>query len=259
MRIISWNVNGLRSVVRKGFLDWVRKENPEIICLQEIKIQESEIPFDLIYLDNYHAYFNTSIRKGHAGVLVYSKDEAQKVKKTLGFNIFDREGRFLELTFPDFSLINVYIPHGARDKSKIPYKLDVYKKLTEKLEADISKQSENGRRTVLVGDFNVAHTEFDLARSKDNITNTMFTFPERIQIDKIIKLGYIDTFREFSKEGSNYSWWPYYRGARARNLGWRIDYIFISDNMKLNLKNAFILKDVMGSDHCPVGIEIDIE
>jgi exodeoxyribonuclease-3 len=258
VRIVSWNVNGLRSVIKKGFLDWVREESPDILCLQEIKIQESEIPFDLIYLNNYHAYFNTSIRKGYAGVSVYSRYEPQKVEKILGISVFDREGRFLELKFKDFSLINLYLPHGARDKSRIPYKLEVYRKLIEKLESNTNSVSREGRKTVLLGDFNIAHTELDLARPKDNITNTMFTFPERIQIDKILKIGFIDTFRELHNGGGNYSWWPYYRGARERNLGWRIDYVFISDDLKLKLENSYIFSDVLGSDHCPVGIDINI-
>ena len=243
--------------MRKGFLDWVKQESPDILCLQEIKIQESEIPFDLIYLDNYHAYFNTSSKKGYAGVVIYTKEEPIKVRKKLGYSIFDREGRFLELKYKDFNLINIYIPHGMRDKSKIPYKLEVFKKLTERLEGSSSKEL-NEEKKILVGDFNVAHTELDLARPKDNITNTMFTFPERIQIDKILKIGYVDSFREFHKEGSNYSWWPYYKNARERNIGWRIDYVFISDDIRLDLKEAFIMNNVIGSDHCPVGIELKI-
>jgi len=255
MRIISWNVNGLRSVVRKGFLDWVRKDDPDVLCLQEVKIQESEVPFDLLYLENYHVTFHTSEKPGYAGVLIYSKEEPLKIRKKLAFRKFDAEGRYLEIKLRDFVLINLYMPHGGRDKSRIPYKLEAFRKLTEKI--DISSQKEEERRIILLGDFNIAHTELDLARPKDNITNTMFTFPERIQIDKIIKLGFIDSFRQIHPEGSNYSWWPYFRDARERNLGWRIDYIFISDEMKSKLKNAFILRDVTGSDHCPVGIEMD--
>ena len=255
MRIISWNVNGLRSVLRKGFLDWVKKESPDILCLQEIKIQESEIPFDLIYIDGYNACFNTSEKKGYSGVAVYSKVKPSNTRRELNLDEFDTEGRLLELEFPEFILMNIYIPHGARDKSKMSYKMEVFRKMQENLD----RRTENGDNIVLTGDFNIAHEEIDLARPKGNINNTMFTFSERMQIGKILKLGYIDSFREFHKEGENYSWWPYYQNARERNLGWRIDYIFISESLKPKLINAFILTDVHGSDHCPVGMELSID
>lgn len=255
MRIISWNVNGLRSAVRKGFVDWVKRESPDILCLQEVKIQESEVPFDLVYLNNYHTFFNTAQKKGYSGVMVYSKMKPLKVRKKLGLNAFDREGRLLELKFKDFTLINLYIPHGARDKSKMPYKLDVYGKLMEKLGNDLTGAAE--KKIVLTGDFNIAHTDLDLARPKENITNTMFTFPERIQLDKIEKLGFVDSFRTLHEEGSNYSWWPYYPDARERNIGWRIDYVFVSSNLRSNIKTAFIMKNTQGSDHCPIGVEIE--
>jgi exodeoxyribonuclease-3 len=253
VRIISWNVNGLRSVLRKGFLDWVENENPDILCLQEVKIQESEIPFDLIYLNDYHSCFNTSERKGYSGVAVYSKVDLGNIKRKLNFSRFDAEGRLLEIEFPGFILMNIYIPHGARDKSKMSYKMDVFRKL----QGYLDKRRAKGENIVLAGDFNVAHEEIDLARPRENINNTMFTFSERMQVGKILKLGYLDSFREFHKEGENFSWWPYYRSARERNIGWRIDYIFVSDSLKKNLKDAFILSDVIGSDHCPIGVEIN--
>lgn len=255
MRIISWNVNGLRSAVRKGFVDWVKRESPDILCLQEVKIQESEVPFDLKYLNNYHTFFNTAQKKGYSGVMVYSKMKPLHVRQKLGLNPFDKEGRLLELKFRDFTLINLYIPHGVRDKSKMPYKLETYGMLLEKLERGISKRP--NEKVVLAGDFNVAHTDLDLARPKENITNTMFTFPERIQLDKIEKLGFVDSFRTLHEEGGNYSWWPYYPDARESNIGWRIDYLFVSLNLKEKIKTAFIMKNVEGSDHCPVGMEIE--
>lgn len=248
-------MNGLRSVLRKGFLDWVKKENPDILCLQEIKIQESEIPFDLIYIDGYDACFNTSERKGYSGVAVYSKVKPSNMERKLNLDRFDNEGRLLELEFPGFILMNIYIPHGARDKSKMSYKMEVFRKLQE----DLERRRISGEDIILTGDFNVAHEEIDLARPKANINNTMFTFPERMQIGKILKFGYIDSFREFYKEGENYSWWPYYQNARERNLGWRLDHIFISESLKPRLTNAFILNEVHGSDHCPVGIDLNTD
>lgn len=251
MKVISWNVNGLRSVVRKGFLDFIRKESPDILCLQEIKIRESEIPFDLKLLDSYQSYFSSAYKRGYAGVGVYSKKKALNVKDSLGMEQFDKEGRFLELEFPKFNLINVYIPHGVRDKSKLPYKTEVYRHLREYLRGE----KEGGKEMILAGDFNIAHTELDLARPRENRENIMFSSVERIQLDELIKLGFIDTFRRFHQEAGNYSWWGYYKDVRERNIGWRIDYIFVSDNLKPKLKDAFILSNITGSDHAPIGVE----
>lgn len=252
MKIISWNVNGLRSVVRKGFLDWVKKENPDVLCLQEIKITQNEISPELLSLNGYTSYVNSAQKKGYSGVLVYTNKKSKLQCNKLNFHQFDTEGRFLQIDFEDFILINTYIPHGQRDKLKIPYKLESYKYLTRKLTSLTSKN------VIMCGDFNVAHTELDLARPKGNRNNTMFTPDERIQIDKILDTGFIDSYRKFQKQTGNYSWWPYFRNARERNLGWRIDYVFVTNSLKNKIKNAFILKDVTGSDHCPVGVELDI-
>ena len=253
MKIVSWNVNGLRSVLKKGFLDWVKEENPDILCLQEIKIQESELPFDLIYLQDYTFFSNSAAKKGYAGVIVYSKKAPLLVNKNLGIERFDREGRMLELKFPDFSLINLYIPHGARDKRNMDYKLEVYDKLNKEM------MNRRNEEIILCGDFNVAHEDIDLARPNQNRNNTMFTFEERGQIDELLDIGFVDSFRQFHREGENYSWWPYYRNARERNLGWRIDYAFVSKNIAPKLKDAFILPEITGSDHCPIGVELGID
>jgi exodeoxyribonuclease-3 len=223
----------------------------DIICLQEIKVQESGIPFDLVYLDSYNSYFNSSHKKGHGGVAVYSKKKPTSTNRTLGFERFDKEGRFLELKFPDYTLINVYLPHGGRDKHDLDYKLVVYHQLLLYL-----KEKENDN-VILVGDFNIAHEDVDLARPEENRDNIMFSPAERFQIDRLIHLGYIDSFRQLNKKPGYYSWWSYMRNARERNLGWRIDYVFISKDLTPKLKDAFILKDVsLGSDHSPTGIDI---
>lgn len=248
MKIISWNVNGLRSVYRKGFLDWLFKENPDILCLQEIKANETQLTFELTYPKGYYPFFNSANKKGYSGVAVYSKKKPIQVRNILGLSKFDSEGRILELEFPEFILLNLYFPHGGRNKEKLVYKLAVYEVLFNKLKKMYTKQ------IILAGDFNIAHTEIDLARPKENKDNIMFTSIERKQIDKLIDLGFIDSFRKLNKNGGNYSWWPYGFGAREKNIGWRIDYIFTSKILTRKLINSYILPEVKGSDHCPVGI-----
>lgn len=249
MKIISWNVNGLRAVYKRNFLDWFKSVDADIVCLQEIKLQKDNLPIDLINPENYYSYFNFAEKKGYSGVAVYSKQKPLKEEYKLGIKRFDSEGRMIKLEFLRFILINIYIPHGGRQKEKLDYKLEVYKYFFNYL-----KKIKN-KKIILVGDFNIAHREIDLARPKQNQNNIMFTLEERKQIDKMIDFGFIDSFRKFNKEGGYYTWWPYFANARERNLGWRIDYAFVSKRLKLKLEDAFILEKVKGSDHCPVGIE----
>jgi len=268
MKILSWNVNGLRAIAEKGFLDWVKKSNADVICLQETKAQEKDLASNLLYPQGYNSFFNSAVKKGYSGVVVYTKQKPLRVKNKLGMKRFDEEGRFLELQYPGFVLINFYLPHGGRKKENLVYKLKVYQKIFKYLEK-MKKQ-----KLILIGDFNIAHQEIDLARPKQNKNNIMFTPKEREQIDKLIGLGFIDSFRKFYKEGGNYTWWPYSRvkrenkvlrenragsyfvNFRQRNLGWRIDYAFVSKNLTPSLKKSFILPQVKGSDHCPIGIEV---
>lgn len=251
MKIVSWNVNGLRSVYSKGFIEWFEKENADIVCLQEIKANENQLSYELTRPKSYYAYFNSAQKKGYSGVTVYSKKEPISVNKELGLSTFDKEGRILELEFEQFILMNLYIPHGGRDKSKLIYKIAVYEELLKKLNQIRDKQ------IILAGDLNIAHKEIDLARPKGNLNNIKFTPLEREQINNLVDEGFADTFREFNKEEGNYTWWPHMRNARERNLGWKIDYIFITKGLLSKLKDAFILKDITGSDHCPVGITIN--
>jgi exodeoxyribonuclease-3 len=253
MKIISWNVNGIRSIYKKNFLNWFLKNKADIFCLQEIKAQKEQIPSDLLYQKDYYFYFNQAVKKGYAGVAVYTKQKPLKVKDRLGLDRFDKEGRILELEYSNFTLINLYMPHGGRQKENLSYKLEVYNYLLRYLK-NIRKRNKN---IILIGDFNIAHQDIDLARPKQNQNNIMFTPKERQQIDKIINLGFIDTFRKFHKEGGYYTWWPYMAKARERNLGWRIDYVFISKELAQWLKDAFIFSEITGSDHCPIGIEIN--
>ena len=196
------------------------------------------------------AYYNPAENKGYSGVAVYSKINPIFIGKKLGYNKFDSEGRILEVEFKNFTLLNLYIPHGGRAKERLFYKLKVYKILIKKIKKIYHK------KIILAGDFNIAHREIDLARPKDNLNNTMFSPIEREQIDRLIDAGFIDSFRFLNKEGGNYTWWPYMNNAREKNLGWRIDYIFISRGLEIKMKNAFILKNITGSDHCPIGITI---
>lgn len=250
MKIVSWNVNGIRAIYKKGFLDWLITINADIVCLQEIRAQKEEIPADLLEPKDYHSYFNQSLKKGYAGVAVYTKQKPLKVEYKLGLKKFDEEGRILKLKYFDFTIINLYLPHGGRQKENLDYKLKVYKYLFNYLKRIKDKN------VILIGDFNIAHQEIDLARPKQNQNNIMFTLEERKQITKIIDLGFTDSFRKFNKEGKNYTWWPYFVNARERNLGWRIDYAFVSKKIIPKLKSTLILNKVMGSDHCPIGIEI---
>jgi len=250
MKIFSWNVNGLRSAYKKGFLNWLEKSRGDIVCLQEIKVQPEQLPSDLIHLKSYHSHFNPAFKKGYSGVAVYSQQKPLKMNTKLGLERFDQEGRFLELEYPDFTFINLYLPHGGREKEHLNYKLKAYNFLINFL-----KQNKN-KAMILAGDFNIAHQEIDLARSKENKNNIMFTSLERKQIDELVKLGFVDTFRKFNQDGGHYTWWPYGFKARERNLGWRIDYIFASQELIPKVVNAFILPDVTGSDHCPVGLEM---
>lgn len=250
MLITSWNVNGIRSVFQKNFLQSVKKIKPDIICLQEIKAQETQIPEEIIKMGKYYSYFNYAVKKGYAGVAVFTKQKPLTIKTKFGLKRFDQEGRFLQLEFNDFILINLYLPHGGRQKENLEYKLVCYKHLLNYL-----KKIKN-KKIILTGDFNIAHQEIDLARPKQNKNNVMFTLSERKQLTEIIKLGFFDTFRNFNQAAGQYTWWPYFANARERNLGWRIDYIFVSKKLLPKLKQAFIFSKTKGSDHCPVGIKI---
>lgn len=250
MKIIAWNVNGLRSVHRQGFLEWFKNEDADIVCLQEIKIQEDQIPEEVRGIEGYMAYYNTGMRKGYAGVAVFTKQKPKKVTTVLGIERFDREGRFLRLDYDDYTVINLYIPQGGRDKRDLGYKIEVYELLLQYVKRIRNKS------VFVVGDLNIAHAELDLARPKQNMKNVMFTPEERDQLDRLEQLGFVDTFRVYNKEGGNYSWWPYFANARERNLGWRIDYIFVSQAIVRQVRKAFILPMIKGSDHCPVGVEL---
>lgn len=252
MIILSWNVNGIRAIAKKGFLDWLKKVNPDILCLQETKCHPNQLGADLLTPLGYKSYWSAAEKKGYSGVAIYAKKEPKSFSEKIGKKEFDREGRNLILDFGDFVLFNIYFPNGSSGNVRVPYKMAFYGQFLKVVE----KYKKAGRKIIICGDVNTAHEEIDLARPKENVKNTGFLPEERAWVTKLIAKGYVDTFRHFHKESGHYTWWDYFTAARERNVGWRIDYFFVSENMIADIKSAFILKDVPGSDHCPIGIEV---
>ena len=250
MKILCCNVNGIRAAHKKDFLKWIKNSRADIVCLQEVRAMQEQLLDDLLNINNYYLCLNPAQKKGYSGTAIYTKQKPIKIDCKLGIKRFDQEGRIIKLKYPDFDLINVYFPHGGHDKSNLEYKLKAYKCFLNYLKINKHKN------IIAVGDFNIAHQEIDLARPKQNQKNIMFTLEEREQISNLIKIGFVDSFRKFNKKSGNYTWWPYRFNAKKRNLGWRLDYIFISRKMAPKLKYAFILNKVNISDHCPIGIEI---
>ena len=252
VRILSWNVNGIRAAYKKGLLDWLKKETPGILCIQETKAMKEQLTDDLLNVDGYKSFFSSAEKKGYSGTATYTKVNPVKVSNGIGIQKFDSEGRFLVTEFDEFVLFNIYFPNGKAKKERLQYKMDFYDAFLKHLK----KLLKQDRKIVVCGDVNTAHKEIDLARPKPNEKISGFLPEEREWIDKLLEAGFIDTFRKFNQKPEQYTWWDMMTRARDRNVGWRIDYFFISDNLKDNLKNAFILPEVMGSDHCPVGIEL---
>jgi exodeoxyribonuclease III len=254
MKLISWNVNGIRAADRKGFFDWFQKEKPEMLCLQEIKAMPEQFPPHLKNTPGYNVYINSAERKGYSGVATYSKIKPKEVKHGFGIEKFNHEGRTLITEFDDFVLFNIYYPNGKKNQERLDYKLDFY----DTFLAYADNLKAEGKNIVVCGDFNTAHKEIDLEHPKANENISGFLPVERAWIDTFIDHGYVDTFREFNKEPKQYTWWSMRTHARERNVGWRLDYFFVNREVLPKVKNAFILQDVMGSDHCPVGIEIEV-
>ena len=252
MEILSWNINGIRAADRKGFFEWFKKETPDILCLQEIKARPEQVPSHFRNTPGYNIFWNSAERKGYSGVVTFTKEKPINIKKGFGIEKFDREGRILITEFSSFILFNIYFPNGKKNQERLDYKLDFYDTFlgyTDNLKVD-------GKNIVVCGDFNTAHKEIDLARPKENENISGFLPIERAWMDTFIDHGYVDTFRHFNKEPEQYSWWDMKSRARERNVGWRIDYFFVNKEFIQNVKKAFIMQNVIGSDHCPVGIEI---
>ncbi|UCD05081.1 MAG: exodeoxyribonuclease III [candidate division WOR-3 bacterium] len=253
-KILSWNVNGLRAVHRKGFLDWLGDERPTILCVQETKASVERLPAELKDIPGYHVYYASAEKKGYSGVGVFSKLRPNTIESGIGIRKFDVEGRVLIADYGDFILFNIYFPNGKISKDRLKYKMAFY----DAFLTHVAALQEEGKRLIVCGDVNTAHREIDLARPKENSKVSGFLPEERVWIDRFIGHGFIDTFRVFSEQAGQYTWWDLKTRARERNVGWRIDYFFITANLRKHLKNAYIMKDVRGSDHCPVGIDLTI-
>lgn len=252
MRIYSWNVNGLRAVAKKGFVDFIKDENPDIICIQETKIQVDKLTEELKNIKGYNVFFSFAEKKGYSGVATYTKEEPISVKYGMGIERFDSEGRILETEFKNFILLNIYFPNGQRDEERLNYKLQFYDALLEYCNELVNK----GKKLLICGDYNTAHTAMDIKNAKANENTSGYLPIERAWLDKFISNGYSDTYRVLNPELVEYSWWSYRFNARANNTGWRIDYHFVSNNLLPQVIKSTILPEIMGSDHCPIMIEI---
>jgi exodeoxyribonuclease-3 len=249
MKLISWNVNGLRAVLRKKFLDFLDAEKPDVLCLQETKCTPDQV--EQLWPATYMTYWNAAQKKGYSGTAIFTKTRPLNITPHIGIAEHDGEGRVLAAGFGDFFLVNVYVPNSRRDLSRLTYR--------QRWDADFLrylKKLEKKKPVIFCGDLNVAHMEIDLANPKANVHNHGFTPEERAGFSAFMKAGFLDTFREFEKGGGHYTWWSQMSDARSRNAGWRIDYFLISKSLRPRLKRAFIQPEIEGSDHCPVGIEI---
>ena len=253
-QILSWNVNGLRASLRKGFLDWVHTNSPDILALQETKANLDQLPHELLHQSDYQFFLHAAERPGYSGVAILSKKQPKTVIKEIDIPKFDCEGRIIGVEYPNFLLFNVYFPNGKMNANRLNYKLEFY----AAFHSYLNIQRQKGHNLIVCGDYNTAHKEIDLARPKPNSKRSGFLPIERKWMDDLITDGYVDTFREFNHEPNQYSWWDVRTGARKRNIGWRIDYFFVNKEFRPRVTDAFILSDVQGSDHCPVGITIKI-
>ncbi|MBN2239454.1 MAG: exodeoxyribonuclease III [Dehalococcoidales bacterium] len=250
LKILSWNVNGIRAAVKKGFLDWLQQESPDILCVQETKAHTEQLDTALTNPEGYHVFWNYPEKKGYSGVATFSRDKPEEVAYDPGMGNIDGEGRILMTVHGDITLFNIYFPNGKKDAERLKYKLDFYDTFLDYIEP----MRKEGRKLVICGDYNTAHKEIDLAHPKANEKVSGFLPVEREWLTKLTENGYVDTFRHFNREPEQYTWWDQKSRARERNIGWRIDYFFITGNLVGSLSDAFIMPEVEGSDHCPVGI-----
>lgn len=250
MKIYSWNVNGIRAIKNKGFIEWIAGEQPEVLCIQETKIQENQISDELKNIEGYYSYFSCAEKKGYSGVGIYTKQKPISVMRGIGIEKFDSEGRILITEFEKFTLFNIYFPNGQKDENRLSYKMEFYDALLDYCEMLRKK----GKKLIICGDYNTAHNVIDIKNAKANEKYSGFLPIERAWMDKFVSHGYVDTFRYLHAEEVKYSWWSYRFKAREKNAGWRLDYFFITKDLLIELKEASILNEVVGSDHCPVSI-----
>lgn len=249
--IITWNVNGIRAVQKKGFLQWLKEEDPDILCIQETKAHPDQLDEELIKPDLYKSYWASAEKKGYSGLVTYSKSAPLKVEP-LGIEEFDREGRVQVLYYPQFTLINAYFPNSQEKGKRVDYKL----RFCDALLRFCNDLKQEGHHLVLCGDYNIAHKRIDLKNPDSNEDNPGFLPEERAWMDRFVQEGYVDTFRLFTQEGDHYTWWSYRTRARQRNAGWRIDYHCVDEGFASQIRDCTILKDILGSDHCPVKLQL---
>lgn len=253
LKISTWNVNGYRAVLKKGFADWIRQDEADVVCLQEIKTRPDQVDDVFRSWDGYHAYWNPAERPGYSGVAVFSRNEPMEIGYGLDDPRFDNEGRVIWMRFADFTIYNIYFPNGQRGKDRVDYKLDFYARLLE-----ICHERHNrGEEIILTGDFNTAHQEIDLANPRQNSTTSGFLPEEREWVTHYLENGFTDAYRHLYPERVQYTWWTYITNARARNVGWRLDYYLVTSTMIDSVKDVVIQDQVIGSDHCPVSIFLE--
>jgi exodeoxyribonuclease-3 len=254
--LLSWNVNGMRAVHRKGFLDWFNEAQPDVLGIQEIRAEEHQLVKKVAQPEGYTGYWNSCRRKkGYSGTGLLTRETPVEVTFGLGVEEFDQEGRTLIARYPSFTLLTCYFPNGGRDHKRVPFKMGFYDAFLDKCEALRAE----GQNVIFCGDVNTSHQPIDLARPKANESTTGFLPEERAWIDKVVQAGYVDSFRHFYPDlTEQYTWWSMPTRARARNVGWRLDYFFVASEIIDRVTDAFILSDVQGSDHCPVGIKLRV-
>ncbi|GJL79245.1 MAG: exodeoxyribonuclease III [Nitrospinaceae bacterium] len=239
-------------MLKKGFWDWFEAVSPDVLCLQETKAQPDNLEDDILQPEGYQVVWNSAERKGYSGVVTFSKKKPKSVALGLGIERFDVEGRVIRTEFNGFDLLNVYFPNGTSGSERLQYKMDFYDAFLDHCESLRSQ----GKKLIITGDVNTAHKAIDLKNAKANEKNSGFLPEERAWVDKFVAHGYVDTFRIFHPEPDQYTWWTYRANARARNIGWRIDYFFVTEDLVNKVNDAFIRPEVMGSDHCPIGLDI---
>lgn len=254
MKILSWNVNGIRAAQKKGFLDWLARESPDILAVQETKAQPDQLDAVLLNPPGYHVCWNSAEKKGYSGVATFSKIRPAQIKTGFGILRFDHEGRVLVTEFPEFVFLNIYFPNGGRGPERVQYKLEFY----EETLRYVQNLKAQGKKVIVSGDYNTAHQPIDLARPEENQETSGFLPEERAWLDKWISHGQVDIFRKFNSKPEQYTWWDMKTFARKRNVGWRIDYHFVTQDLVANIKDASIHMEVEGSDHCPIGLELKL-
>lgn len=255
MRIVTWNVNGLRALLNKGGWSWIAAQNPEVVCLQEIKVKPEQLSEEQSeILDGYRSYWNPAQRLGYSGVATFTQKEPLDVDFGSGEPFFDLEGRIAMTRFPGFTLFNIYFPNGKRDHSRLEYKLDFYARFLKHCD----KLHAAGERIVVCGDLNTAHQEIDLRNPKQNEKTSGFLPEERAWIDRYLEQGFVDVYRALYPEKVGYTWWTYRLNARQRNIGWRLDYFLVSEPLMDHITDTVIHDEVLGSDHCPVSLALNL-